>query len=280
MQIVRHLAELREIITGWKREGLSVGFVPTMGALHSGHVSLVDLSVAQCDRTVASIFVNPTQFAPHEDLDSYPRQEAEDQAMLKAHGCDIAYCPDKATMYPEGEQTRVDVPAMGAKLEGQFRPHFFGGVATVVSKLFNQISPDRAYFGEKDYQQVQIIRRMAIDLCFPIEIIAGATKRATDGLALSSRNAYLTVEERRIAPALFASLHRCAIRIRNGALPGEAISEAVHALENAGFKKVEYIEAVDPLSLDPVPVDLPESPCRLIAATWLGKTRLIDNIEL
>lgn len=280
MQIVRKLSELRETVSAWRKAGLSIGFVPTMGALHAGHISLVRLSVEGCDRTIASIYVNPTQFAPHEDLDSYPRQEAEDAAKLEAAGCDLVFCPSSDVMYPEGEETRVDVPTMGAKLEGQFRPHFFGGVATVVTKLFNQVQPDKAFFGEKDYQQVQIITRMVKDLCIPVEICPGPTLRAADGLALSSRNAYLTPKERAAAPALHAAMHRAAIRMRNGTLPGEAIAEAVESVRKAGFRTVEYIEAVDPATLDPIPAQLPEKPCRLIAAAWMGKTRLIDNIAI
>jgi pantoate--beta-alanine ligase len=280
MKIVRTLPELRETVRTWKSEGERIGFVPTMGALHEGHVSLVDLSAAQCTRTIASIFVNPTQFAPHEDLDSYPRQEADDFSKLEAHKCDLVYCPDIETMYPPGDETRVSIPEMGAKLEGRFRPHFFGGVATIVSRLFNQVSPDAAYFGEKDYQQVQIIRRMVRDLSFNVDIIAGPTSRADDGLALSSRNAYLSKEEREIAPGLFAALHRCAIRIRNGVIPATALSEAVLTLERAGFRSVEYIEAVNPDTLDPISETVPDGPCRLIAAAWMGRTRLIDNIKL
>lgn len=280
MQIVRELSELREIISGWRRDGQSIGFVPTMGALHDGHLSLIRLSVDACDKTVASIYVNPTQFAPHEDLDSYPREEDSDTAKLAAAGCDLVFCPSSETMYPEGEETRVDVPKMGAKLEGQFRPHFFGGVATVVSKLFNQVQPDKAFFGEKDYQQVRIINRMVKDLSMPIEIVPGPTARALDGLALSSRNAYLSPTERACAPALNAALHRAAIRMRNGTPPAEALTEAVDRVSKSGFKTVEYIEAVDPDTLDPIPAELPDKPCRLIAAAWMGRTRLIDNIAL
>lgn len=280
MQIVRSVSELRAIVKGWKSDGLTVGFVPTMGALHDGHLSLVRASVADCDRTIASIFVNPTQFAAHEDLGSYPRDEQRDTGLLEGVECDLTFCPDAGTMYPDGEEARVTVPALGAKLEGQFRPHFFGGVATVVCKLFNMVDPDKAYFGEKDFQQVQIIKRMVTDLGFPIEIVAGTTGRALDGLALSSRNAYLTPEERKIAPALFAAMHRASIRIRNGMLPGEAITEAVQALRRAGFDRIEYLEACDPDTLDPIDQTVPEKACRLIAATWLGKTRLIDNIAI
>tara|TARA_B100000678_G_scaffold256316_2_gene234603 strand:- start:20506 stop:21348 length:843 start_codon:yes stop_codon:yes gene_type:complete len=280
MLIVKSLEELRETVTSWKRDGLSVGFVPTMGALHNGHISLVEMSVQRCDRTVTSIYVNPTQFAAHEDLDSYPRQEDEDQSKLKAAGCDLVFCPTTEVMYPEGEETRVDVPSLGAKLEGQFRPHFFGGVATVVCKLFNQVQPDTAFFGEKDFQQVQVIRRMVTDLAMPVEIVAGSTFRADDGLALSSRNAYLTDEERAIAPALAAALHRAAIRIRAGAAHAHALAEAVETLKINGFQKVDYIEAIDPSTLDPISTPVPEYPLRLVAAAWLGKTRLIDNIPL
>lgn len=280
MKIVRPLDDLRHQVYEWKSAGLTVGFVPTMGALHAGHLSLVEASVAQCDRTIASIFINPTQFAAHEDLGSYPRTEDRDTALLEAHGCDLAFCPDAATMYPPGEETRVCVPVLGAKLEGQFRPHFFGGVATVVAKLFNMVMPDKAFFGEKDFQQVQIIRRMVADLAFPIEIIPCPTGRAEDGLALSSRNAYLSEDQRRIAPALFAAMHRASIRIRSGVLPGEALTEAVESLVRAGFDRVEYLEACDPETLEPIGHEVPDTPCRLIAATWLGKTRLIDNIAI
>lgn len=280
MQIVRELAELRSIVSGWRVSGQTIGFVPTMGALHDGHISLVSMSVAACDKTIASIYVNPTQFAPHEDLDAYPRQEAEDVARLEAAGCDLVFCPSSAVMYPDGEETRVDVPKMGAKLEGRFRPHFFGGVATVVTKLFNQVQPDKAFFGEKDYQQVQVITRMVKDLSIPVEICPGPTARAADGLALSSRNAYLTPEERAAAPALHAAMYRATIRMRNGTPVAEATAEAIKSVERAGFRTVEYIDAVDPDTLDLITGDLPAKPCRLIAAAWMGKTRLIDNIEL
>ncbi|MAP93516.1 MAG: pantoate--beta-alanine ligase [Ponticaulis sp.] len=280
MQTVSALEDLRKIVRNWKLDGKSVGFVPTMGALHQGHISLVQLSVTECDKTVCSIYVNPTQFAPHEDLDSYPRQIIEDQNLLEAADCDLLFLPEPETMYPPGEETRVDVPELGAKLEGQFRPHFFGGVATVVTKLFNQVQPDKAFFGEKDFQQVQVIKRMVTDLSMPVEIVPGPTLRADDGLALSSRNAYLTPEQRQIAPALNATLHRVAIRMRNGTSPEQAITAAITSLELSGFEKVEYIEAVDGQTLDPIGSDLPDYPCRLITAAWLGKTRLIDNIAL
>ena len=280
MMIVRTQTDLQSLVSAWKKSGLRVGFVPTMGALHAGHLSLVDHAVRQCDRVIASIFVNPTQFAAHEDLDTYPRHESEDVALLGAHGCALAYCPDVTTMYPEGEETRVNVPALGAKLEGEFRPHFFGGVATIVSKLFNQVSPDKAYFGEKDFQQVQVIRRMVKDLAFPIEIIAVPTERAADGLALSSRNAYLSPTERRIAPCLFAAMTRAGIRIRQGVNAETALGEARETLKRAGFDKIDYLAACDPATLDPVSFPISSRPARLLAAVWLGKTRLIDNISI
>ncbi len=280
MQRVTELNSLREIVRSWKAEGLSVGFVPTMGALHEGHLSLIDASVSACDRTVASVFINPTQFAAHEDLGSYPRTEDRDCALLDAHGCDLAFLPSVETMYPAGEETRVSVPELGAKLEGEFRPHFFGGVATVVSKLFNMVDPDKAFFGEKDFQQVQVIKRMVTDLAFGVEIVPCPTGRDVDGLALSSRNTYLSEEERRIAPALFAALHRAAIRIRNGAALETVIEAATASLLKSGFKTVEYIKACDPDTLDLISQPIPAKPCRLIAAAWLGRTRLIDNIAL
>ncbi len=280
MQRVTELNSWREIVRSWKAEGLSVGFVPTMGALHEGHLSLIDASVSACDRTVASVFINPTQFAAHEDLGSYPRTEDRDCALLDAHGCDLAFLPSVETMYPAGEETRVSVPELGAKLEGEFRPHFFGGVATVVSKLFNMVDPDKAFFGEKDFQQVQVIKRMVTDLAFGVEIVPCPTGRDVDGLALSSRNTYLSEDERRIAPALFAALHRAAIRIRNGAAPETVIEAATASLLKSGFKTVEYIKACDPDTLDLISKPIPAKPCRLIAAAWLGRTRLIDNIAL
>lgn len=280
MPRVRSLDELRSIVKTWKTSGKTVGLVPTMGALHNGHLSLVRSSVQTCDYTIATIFVNPTQFAAGEDLDTYPRNEDSDCEMLEAENCDLAFCPDARTVYPTGEQTRVSVPELGAKLEGQFRPHFFGGVATVVTKLFNMVDPDFAFFGEKDFQQVQIIKRMVTDLAMPVSIVACPTERTPDGLAMSSRNAYLTETERKIAPALNAAMHRAAIRIRLGHLPGEVITEAVESLRTSGFDKIEYLEACDPETLEPIIGELPEGPCRLIAAAWLGKTRLIDNIAI
>lgn len=277
---VGDLNTLKETVRSWKSSGLTVGLVPTMGALHSGHLSLVDASVQSCDRTIASIFVNPTQFAAHEDLGSYPRTYEQDCKLLENHKCDLVFSPDVSTMYPEGEETRVSVPALGAKLEGEFRPHFFGGVATIVAKLFNMMEPDKAFFGEKDFQQVQVIRRMVKDLAFPIEVVACPTGRDIDGLALSSRNAYLSEEERKIAPMLYAAMHRLRIRVRAGTSLETAINEAVRTLLKGGFKSVDYIKVCDLDTLDMITDPVPSEPCRLLAAAWLGKTRLIDNFDL
>lgn len=263
-----------------RKKGSKIGFVPTMGALHDGHISLVEKAGEKCECVVASIFVNPTQFAPGEDLDRYPRNEAADVARLAGAGCKLVYCPAVEEMYPEGSLTNVRVEEMSDLLDGIYRPHFFYGVATVVARLFIHVWPDVAVFGEKDYQQLQIIRRMVRDLGFDIEIIGGRTWRDRDGLAQSSRNAYLSQSERERANAIFAALHRAAARLRIGVPVSEALDEAQAFILKAGFTKLDYVSAVDPATLQ----DLSEGPvaagqdCRLLAAAWMGSTRLIDNI--
>jgi len=199
LPIARETARLREAVSGWRAAGLKVGLVPTMGALHEGHLSLVRTAKERCERVVASLFVNPRQFAPHEDFERYPRDEAGDAALLAGAGCDLMFAPDRAVMYPPGFSTNVIVSGVSTPLEGEFRPHFFGGVATVVTKLLLQCLPDKAFFGEKDYQQLLVIKRMAADLDIPVEIVGCATVREEDGLAMSSRNQYLGADERRIA---------------------------------------------------------------------------------
>ena len=277
---IRTRAELRRVIGEYRRAGLSIGFVPTMGALHDGHVSLVEAARSRCDITVVSIFVNPTQFAPGEDLESYPRTEADDIARLAAVDTDIVYLPSVSEMYPDGSKTHVRVEEMSDLLDGQFRPHFFYGVATVVARLFVHVLPDLAVFGEKDYQQLQIIRRMVNDLGFPIAVIGGATVRDSDGLAQSSRNTYLTGVERRAANAISGALHRACCRIAIGVPVELALREARARILSAGFDALDYVSAVDPLSLR----DLPEGglkvgqEARILAAAWVGKTRLIDNM--
>ena len=274
------LAELRKILNEHRRAGRRIGFVPTMGALHDGHVSLVETARAQSDVTVASIFVNPTQFAPGEDLDTYPRTEEADIAKLAGVGTDIVYLPSVEEMYPEGSKTNVRVEEMSDLLDGQFRPHFFYGVATVVARLFVHVQPDLAVFGEKDYQQLQIIRRMVRDLGFPIEIIGGETVRDADGLAQSSRNTYLSPSERQTANAMSSALHRARCRIAIGLPVEEALNEARARVSAAGFRSLDYVAAVDPLSLE----DLPPGPValgqvgRVLGAGWMGQTRLIDNM--
>lgn len=276
---VRTLRELREILASHRQAGRKIGFVPTMGALHDGHISLVRMAREASEVTVVSIFVNPTQFAEGEDLETYPRTENQDIARLEAVGVDIVYLPDVAEMYPDGSRTNVRVEQMSDLLDGQYRPHFFYGVATVVARLFVHVQPDVAVFGEKDYQQLQIIRRMVRDLGFPIEVLGGETFRDADGLAQSSRNAYLNAEQRAAANAISAALHRAAHRIAIGVPVNEALSEAQRRIANAGFKRLDYVSAVDPLTLQ----DLPEGPVssgqvgRVLGAAWMGKTRLIDN---
>ena len=278
--ILRTRKDLQAAIASHKRQGKRIGFVPTMGALHDGHLSLVRLAAEASDLVVASIFVNPTQFAPGEDLDRYPRDEEGDVARLASAGCGLVYCPSVEEMYPPGSLTNIRVEAMSDLLDGIFRPHFFYGVATVVARLFIHVAPDVAVFGQKDYQQLQIIKRMVADLGFPIEIIGGKTGRATDGLALSSRNAYLGTTERANANALHAALHRAAVRLSVGATTLDVLEEARDYLAAAGFTKIDYVSAVDPatlLNLETGPV-APGTVGRLLGAAWMGSTRLIDNI--
>jgi pantoate--beta-alanine ligase len=279
---VRTLQALREALSDHRRAGRTIGFVPTMGALHDGHVSLVRTARSKSDVTVVSIFVNPTQFAPGEDLDSYPRTEEADIARLAEVDTDIVYLPKVAEMYPEGSKTNVGVEGMSDLLDGIYRPHFFYGVATVVARLFIHVQPDLAVFGEKDYQQLQIIRRMTRDLGFPIEIIGGKTVRDSDGLAQSSRNTYLSETERSRANVISASLHRARCRIAIGTPIQDALAEARARIQKAGFEKLDYVIAVDPMSLE----DLTETTLpsgregRVLAAAWMGATRLIDNMAV
>ena len=280
--VVRSRVALQQQVRAWKAAGETVGFVPTMGALHTGHLSLIEKAKENASRVVASIFVNPTQFAPGEDFDTYPRREEQDLALLSSVGCDVVYLPTVAEMYPDGSVTDVRVNGMSDLLDGIYRPHFFYGVATVVARLFLHAQPDVAVFGEKDFQQLQIIRRMTHDLGFPIRIIGGETQRDADGLAQSSRNLYLSADERRTAGALFAALHRASVRLSLGAQPAEVLEEARSHVLTAGFRSVDYITVVDPETL----IALPDSPlatgteARLLGAAWLGRTRLIDNISV
>lgn len=274
---VRDVPALRAAVNAWRAQSLRVGLVPTMGALHEGHLSLVRAAKANCDQVVGSLFVNPRQFGPHEDFERYPRDEARDSEMLANAGCDLLYAPDRAAMYPEGFTTNVLVPSVSTMLEGEFRPHFFGGVATVVSKLLLQCLPDRAFFGEKDYQQLLVIKRMTTDLDIPVTIQGCPTVRDHDGLALSSRNSYLSDDQRRIAGRLNLVLHDTVKAVRAGTPIVEAEAEARRHLLAAGFTGVDYVAIRDAGTLAPVS-DLQHA--RVLAAAWLGKTRLIDNMAV
>ncbi len=278
LPIARDVAGLRAQIAAWRAQGQRVGLVPTMGALHEGHLSLVRAAKEKCDRAVATLFVNPKQFAPHEDFERYPRDEAGDGAMLASAGCDLLYAPERAAMYPEGFSTSVIVSTVSTPLEGEFRPHFFGGVATVVTKLLLQALPDAAFFGEKDYQQLQVIKRMARDLDIPVAIEGCATVRESDGLAMSSRNAYLSADERRIAARLNHIMHDAIKAVRAGEPVAAAEAEAARHIIAAGFTSVDYLAIRDAETLAPIS-DLAR-PARVLAAAWLGKTRLIDNMAL
>ncbi|HVA14395.1 MAG TPA: pantoate--beta-alanine ligase [Stellaceae bacterium] len=280
LPVARDIAALRRAVAEWRRAGTVVALVPTMGALHRGHLALIAHARARADRVVASIFVNPTQFGPHEDFGRYPRDEEGDAAKLAAASCDLLYAPEAAEMYPAGFSTTVSAGALAEPLDGGFRPGHFAGVATVVTKLLLQARPDLACFGEKDYQQLQIIRRIARDLDIDCAIDGVAIVREPDGLALSSRNAYLTPDERRIAPALHRMLSDAVARVTAGAVPQDAAAAGAAALLQAGFAKVDYVALCDAETLQPLVAGKGggrDRPGRALAAAWLGKTRLIDN---
>jgi len=249
-----------------------------MGALHAGHLALVAAAQAQCQRVVVSIFVNPKQFGPREDFSAYPRPEADDLAKLAAANADLAYIPTPEEIYPEGFATTVGVVGVSEGLCGAHRPGHFDGVATVVAKLFTQVAPDVAFFGEKDYQQLLVVRRMARDLDLPVDIVGVPTVREPDGLALSSRNVYLSAEERRIAPNLHRLMREAAAAIAQGGTPGGILARAIMALGEAGLM-VEYLELRDAETLAPL-TEPPARPARLLAAVHLGRTRLIDNLSV
>jgi pantoate--beta-alanine ligase len=278
LTIARNRVDLGIHLKIWREAGKNIALVPTMGALHSGHMALVELAKQHADHVVTSIFVNPTQFGPNEDLDRYPRQETEDCAKLKAIGCDLLYAPSLEELYPAGFQTRIEPGAIAQRLEGSFRPHFFSGVATVVAKLFLQVAPDVAIFGEKDWQQVQVVSSMVKDLDIPVTIVTAPTIRDPDGLALSSRNAYLSLKERALAPRLKAALDHLATQIRKNPTGFAASVEATKRdLLKAGFSAIDYLECCHSMTLAPW---RPGDPARLLVAAWLGKTRLIDNIGI
>lgn len=276
LPIVRTVADLRATIAKARAAGRGIGLVPTMGALHEGHLSLVRTAKARCGFAVATLFVNPKQFAPGEDFERYPRDEAGDSALLAGAGCDLLYAPARDAVYPPGFATSVSVGEISAPLEGEMRPHFFGGVATVVAKLLLQAGPDAAFFGEKDYQQLLVIKRMARDLDIACEIVGCPTVREHDGLAMSSRNAYLSADERRVAARLNHILHDTIKAVRAGDAVAHAEADAARHLLAAGFASVDYVALRDAETLAPIG-DL-SRPARILAAAWLGKTRLIDNM--
>lgn len=276
-EIVSTVAALRALLAGARKAGTRIGLVPTMGALHEGHLSLVRQTKVRCGVTVVSIFVNPAQFGPNEDFARYPRTFESDCAKL-ADLADLVFAPSVSEMYPDGFAARIEVggPALG--LESDFRPHFFSGVATVVAKLLIAAMPDEATFGEKDYQQLLVIRRLVADLALPIEIVAGQTVREPNGLALSSRNAYLSPEERKIASQLNIVLRDIAERLQLGELVNSVEAWGRECLLRAGFSSVDYVAVRDAETL--VPIQSLARPARVLAAAKIGTTRLIDNMSV
>jgi pantoate--beta-alanine ligase len=278
MKIWREVSALRAEVAGWKRQGLTVGVVPTMGALHPGHLALVDAARASCDRVVVTIFVNPKQFNNSDDLAKYPRTEARDAELLAPYRVDGIFAPAPEEVYPAGFASSVSVSGLTETLEGSFRPGHFDGMATVVAKLFGMTQADRAYFGEKDWQQLQVVRRMVADLNIAVEVIGCPTLRETDGLAMSSRNSRLTPAERAIAPALFAAMTAAAAALHGGAPVAETLAAAKASILAAGYTGVDYLELRGAADLAPQ-TEL-HAPARLLAAAELGAVRLIDNIAV
>ncbi|MGY3445001.1 MULTISPECIES: pantoate--beta-alanine ligase [unclassified Bradyrhizobium] len=277
--VVRTVPALRRAVDALRAKKATVALVPTMGALHDGHVSLVRLAKRRAKRVVVSIFVNPTQFAPTEDFGSYPRTWKQDLAKLAAEGVDLIWHPEVKAMYPDGFATRIvpEGPAT-AGLEDRFRPHFFGGVATVVGKLFTQVRPDVAIFGEKDFQQLRVVTQMAADLDLGVKVVGSKTVRERDGLAMSSRNVYLSAEERRAAPALNRVMKQAAGRLRAGENTATVMADGAAEIAKAGFV-LDYLEVRHAASLAPIG-SLKDGPMRMLVAARLGSTRLIDNIAV
>jgi pantoate--beta-alanine ligase len=278
-KVVRTVPSLRRTLELYRKAGERIALVPTMGALHRGHLALVRDARRRARRVVVSIFVNPTQFAPHEDFTTYPRNFATDIKVLREAKVDLVWAPSVEAMYPDGFATRV-APEGAAKagLEDEYRPHFFGGVATVVAKLFTQVSPDFALFGQKDYQQLRVVTQMAKDFDLPLKVVGVPTVRESDGLALSSRNVYLSTAERAVAPMLFRVLKGCASRIKNGEKIQHVLNVGRIEIDVAGFA-LDYLEARHAITLAPIATPK-DGPVRLLVAAKLGKTRLIDNIAV
>ena len=279
MNIFNTLSDLRHQNANWRMASEKIALVPTMGALHDGHLTLIRAAKEMADRVVVSVFVNPTQFAPHEDFDQYPRQLERDAALAAEAGADAIYAPAASQIYPAGDATRVSVSGVSAPMEGTFRPHFFTGVATVVARLLIHAGPDLALFGEKDFQQLQVVRRMVQDLGLPVEIVGVETVREADGLALSSRNVYLSAAERQVAPMIHQQLTALKQALQAGADFAPLQKQAIETLQQAGFDNPDYLDFR--LTEDLSPLErLGDQPARLLIAVRLGKTRLIDNIAV
>lgn len=276
IDVVASVADLRGRVKAWHDEGLTVALVPTMGALHEGHMSLVRMARTLADKVVVSVFVNPTQFGPNEDFEAYPRKPEEDRFKIRMAGGHLVYMPTVDAMYPDGFSTAVEVTGVSSGLCGDARPGHFRGVATVVTKLLLQALPDVAIFGEKDYQQLMVIRRMVRDLDIPVRIEGAPVVREMDGLAMSSRNAYLSDQERSVANLMYKTLIAAAADMRDGVAVQDACDHAVDAIQRIGFGKVDYLELRCAETLEPM--DTLDRPARLLAAAFLGRTRLIDNI--
>jgi pantoate--beta-alanine ligase len=279
IETVRTAVTLRQRIAAWRSAGQRVGLVPTMGGIHDGHLALVRAAKDGCDRVAATLFVNPKQFDPSEDFAAYPRDEATDARLLAEAGAELLFVPGMEEMYPQGFATRVSVSGVTEGLCGAHRPGFFDGVATAVCKLFMQALPDAAYFGEKDYQQLVMVRRMVADLAIPVDIVPVATVRDADGLALSSRNHYLTDSERQNAATLYRVLSAIATGLEGGSgVVADLVVWGLGELEGAGFCPIDYLEVRDADTLQPV--EVVKTPARVLAAAWLGKARLIDNVAV
>lgn len=277
-QSIRSLDELQATVAQWRKAGEHVALVPTMGALHEGHLSLVKAAQAKAERVVVSIFVNPTQFGPNEDFHKYPRPLDQDLTLLEKAGADAVWLPSVEVMYPAGFATSIHVAGVSEGLCGASRPGHFDGVATVVAKLLLQAMPDIALFGEKDYQQLSLIKRLVKDLNIPISILGVPTLREKDGLAMSSRNRYLSPEERVIAPQLHAALQEAAGKLKQGGETSDILTAAEKQILAAGFTRLDYLELRSEDTL--APMDAYNAPARLLAAAWLGSTRLIDNVKV
>lgn len=279
MIICKTKGEVKERLAGWRAEGLSVGAAPTMGALHEGHLSLIDVVKTKSDRAVATIFVNPLQFGPNEDLETYPRDLEKDLELLKARGCDLVFTPDRDALFAADFSTNISVGGLRENHCAVARPQFFDGVATIVAKLLLILRPDCAAFGEKDYQQLMVIKRMVRDLDMDVDIIGAPIVRESDGLAMSSRNLYLSDAERKAAPALIESISYAASQLEQGSGEWAPVkASAIKQIEEFGALKTEYVNLVDAETLELL--DVADRPARILSAAWFGKTRLIDNVPV